>query len=253
MIDTHAHLYDPDLVSELEAVLVRAKSKGITQIWMPNCNSETIEPMLALSKAYPALCKNMLGLHPCYVKEDYEQELDIILSYLKDNPVIAIGEIGMDLYWDKTFVEQQKVAFTTQCHWAIERNIWVDIHCRNAFDETVECIQKINDARLKGIFHCFVGDYSQAQQAIELGFKLGIGGVLTFKNGGLDTFLKNIDIKHLVLETDASYLAPVPYRGKRNEPSYTHIVAEKMAQVYGISIEEVIEKTTENALSLLSN
>ncbi len=263
MIETHAHIYDDAFDEDRTEMLDRAFAAGITQIWMPNCDHTTIDGMMALAEKYPNVCLPMMGLHPTYVKEGFEKELYIVEDWL-NNPYptlsperersiqrfVAIGEIGMDLYWDKTFVEQQKEAFLTQCHLALKHNLWIDIHSRNAFWEVVELIEQIADPRLKGIFHCFTGTLEEAQKAIELGFKLGIGGVATFKNGGLDKVLPYIGLEHIVLETDAPYLAPVPYRGKRNEVAYVPLIAQRVADLMQVSVETIAQQTTENAHQL---
>lgn len=264
MIETHAHIYDEVFNEDRTEMLDRAFAAGITQIWMPNCDHTTIDGMMALAEQYPKVCRPMMGLHPTYVKEDFEKELYIVEDWLNKTaqlqplpPVggrpgwgqfVAIGEIGMDLYWDKTFVEHQKEAFLTQCHLALKHNLWIDIHSRSAFWEVIELIEQVADPRLKGIFHCFTGTLEEAQKAIELGFKLGIGGVVTFKNGGLDKVLPYIDLEHIVLETDCPFLAPVPYRGKRNEVAYIPLIAQKVANLMQISMEEIAEKTNENAI-----
>jgi len=252
IIETHAHIYDEVFAEDREAMLEKAFSEGVAEIWMPNCASETIEGMMALATQYPIQCLPMMGLHPCYVKEDFEKELYIVEEWLNKYKFLAIGEIGMDLYWDKTFQKQQEEAFLIQCQLAKKHNLWIDIHSRNAFWETVALIEKNADPNLKGIFHCFSGDLADAQKAIELGFLLGIGGVVTFKNGGLDKILPHISLENIVLETDAPYLAPVPHRGKRNEPAYLTIIAQKVADMMQVSVEQVIEKTTLNAKSLKS-
>jgi len=251
IIETHAHIYDEGFNEDMEQMLSRAFEAGVEQIWMPNCNHETIDSMMALAMAYPDKCLPMIGLHPCYVKEDFEKEIQIIEDYLAKEKFIAIGEIGLDLYWDKTFFAQQQEAFLQQCALAKKHNLWIDIHSRNAFWETVELIEKNADPNLKGIFHCFTGTLEEAQKAVELGFLLGIGGVATFKNGGLDQVIPHISIDKLVLETDAPYLAPVPYRGKRNEPSYLPLVAQKIADWHQCDVSVVLEKTTQNAKALL--
>lgn len=251
IIETHAHIYDEGFNEDMEQMLSRAFEAGVEQIWMPNCNHETIDSMMALAKEYPDKCLPMIGLHPCYVKEDFEKEIQIIEDYLAKEKFIAIGEIGLDLYWDKTFFAQQQEAFLQQCALAKKHNLWIDIHSRNAFWETVELIEKNADPNLKGIFHCFTGTLEEAQKAVELGFLLGIGGVATFKNGGLDQVIPHISIDKLVLETDAPYLAPVPYRGKRNEPSYLPLVAQKIADWHQCDVSVVLEKTTQNAKALL--
>ena len=250
IIETHAHIYDEAFAEDRDVMLEKAFSAGILEIWMPNCNSETIEGMMALATQYPKQCLPMMGLHPCYVKENFEQELYIVEDWLNKYKFIAIGEIGMDLYWDKTFMKQQEQAFLTQCQLAKKHNLWIDIHSRNAFWETVALIEKNADPNLKGIFHCFTGELADAQKAIELGFLLGIGGVATFKNGGLDKILPYISLENIVLETDTPYLAPVPHRGKRNEPSYLTIIAQKVADLMEFSIEQVIKQTTLNAKKL---
>ena len=251
IIETHAHIYDEGFNEDMEQMLARAFEAGVEQIWIPNCNHETIDSMMVLAKAYPDKCLPMIGLHPCYVKEDFEKEIQIIEDYLAKEKFIAIGEIGLDLYWDKTFFAQQQEAFLQQCALAKKHNLWIDIHSRNAFWETVELIEKNADPNLKGIFHCFTGTLEEAQKAVELGFLLGIGGVATFKNGGLDQVIPHISLDKLVLETDAPYLAPVPYRGKRNEPSYLPLVAQKIADWHQCDVSVVLEKTTQNAKALL--
>ena len=247
IIETHAHIYDDAFADDRNLMLEKAFSEGISEIWMPNCNSKTIEGMMALATQYPNQCLPMMGLHPCYVKEDFEKELYNVEEWLNTQKFIAIGEIGMDLYWDKTFVKQQEAAFLMQCQLAKQHNLWIDVHSRNAFWETVALIEKNADPNLKGIFHCFTGELADAQKAIELGFLLGIGGVATFKNGGLDKILPHISLENIVLETDAPYLAPVPYRGKRNESAYLTIIAQKVADLMEVSAGKVIEQTTLNA------
>jgi TatD DNase family protein len=251
MIETHAHIYSDDYKEDRTQMLERAWQVGIEQIWMPNCDHTTIEGMVALAEEYPGKCLPMIGLHPCYVKEDYEKELSIVEEWLNKFPFIAIGEIGMDLFWDKTFQKQQEEAFLYQCKLARKHDLWIDIHSRNAFWETVALIEKFNDPALKGIFHCFSGTLEEAKKAISLGFKLGIGGVATFKNGGLDQIIPHVNMEDIVLETDCPYLAPTPYRGKRNEVSYIDLIAQRVADLRETTKENVIEATTENALSLL--
>jgi TatD DNase family protein len=252
MIETHAHIYDPQYEEDREAMLNRAWQAGVKQIWMPNCDSGTLPEMLKLSTKYPEKCLPMLGLHPCYVKENFESELRLLESYLDQHRFIAIGEIGMDLYWDQTFKKQQEEAFIIQCQWAVERQLWIDIHSRNAFRETVALIEKIGDNRLTGIFHCFSGTLDEARIAIDLGFKLGIGGVVTFKNGGLDKIIPHIGPEHIVLETDSPYLAPVPFRGKRNEVAYIDLVAQRIADLWQMPKQQAIDLTVQNAMKLLN-
>lgn len=253
MIETHAHIYDPQYNDDLDEMLGRAWNAGIEQIWMPNCDSATIGRMLEIADMEPERCFPMIGLHPCYVNEAFESELLIIEEWLTKRKFIAIGEIGMDLYWDKTFRVQQEEAFLRQCRLAIENGLWIDIHSRNAFDETVALIEKFGDPRLTGIFHCFTGTLDEARQAIELGFKLGIGGVATFKNGGLDKVLPYLSPSDIVLETDSPYLAPVPFRGKRNEVAYVDLVAQKVADLMKMSKAELVGITTKTAWDLISD
>ena len=252
MIETHAHIYDEKYDEDRTEMLQRAWDLGIEQIWMPNCDHTTIPGMMQLAETYPDRCLPMIGLHPTYVKDGFEKELQVIEEWLAKYKFIAIGEIGMDLFWDKTFKAQQEEAFLFQCALARKHNLWIDIHSREAFWETVSLIEKFGDSSLTGIFHCFIGSLEEAQKAIELGFKLGIGGVATFKNGGLDKVLPFIDLENLVLETDSPYLAPTPYRGKRNEVSYIDLVAQRVADLKQITKKEVIETTTKTAKSLLN-
>ncbi|MCF2495060.1 TatD family hydrolase [Dyadobacter chenhuakuii] len=251
MIETHAHIYSDDYAQDRDAMLDRAWNAGIEQIWMPNCDHATIPGMMELAERFPGKCLPMIGLHPTYVKDDFETELTIIEEWLEKASFIAIGEIGMDLFWDKTFREQQEKAFLYQCKLARKHKLWIDIHSRSAFWETVKLIEEFGDPNLKGIFHCFTGTLDEANKAIELGFKLGIGGVATFKNGGLDKVIPFVDIEHLVLETDAPYLAPVPYRGKRNEVAYIDLVAQRVADLKQITKQEAIIATSENARKML--
>jgi TatD DNase family protein len=215
-------------------------------------NSASIKPVFDTVAAYPEHCFPMLGLHPCDVKENYVEELESIRKSLETHKVHAIGEIGLDLYWDKSTLEIQKDAFRTQVQWAKELNLPIDIHCREAFTELFELLEELHDDKLFGVLHCFTGSLEQAHQAIDLGFALGIGGVVTFKKAGLDQVVKEIDLKHIVLETDAPYLAPVPFRGKENESSYLVYVAQKVADLHQISVEKVAEITTENSKRIFS-
>jgi len=252
MIETHAHIYDEKYDEDRPEMLQRAWDSGIEQIWMPNCDHTTISGMMLLAETFPDRCLPMIGLHPTYVKEDFEKELEVVEEWLDKYKFIAVGEIGMDLFWDKTFRAQQEEAFLFQCTLARKHHLWIDIHCREAFWETVALIEKFADSSLTGIFHCFTGTLAEAQKVIDLGFKLGIGGVATFKNGGLDKVLPFIDLENIVLETDSPYLAPMPYRGKRNEVSYIDLVAQRVADLKQITKEEVVAITTKNAKSLLT-
>ncbi len=256
LIDTHAHIYDTQFDDDRDVMLSQAEAQQISQIWMPNCAQETVPGMMALVEQYPNRCLPMMGLHPAYVNETFEAELAAAEDQLNRNAFIAVGEIGLDFYWDMAFVEQQFVAFETQLRWASAQKLPVSMHTRsghdrNAFAEAADLIEKLALPDLTGIFHCFVGTLDEARRAVNLGFKLGIGGVSTFKNGGLDKVLPQVGLEYLVLETDAPYLAPVPYRGKRNEPAYLRIIAQRVADLKQINIDDVARHTTANALSLL--
>ncbi|GAB3751456.1 TatD family hydrolase [Spirosoma pomorum] len=255
-IDTHAHIYDDQFADDRDAMLDRATAQQVGQIWMPNCARETIDSMMSLADQFPERCLPMMGLHPAYVNDTFEDELAIVEEYLNKNSFLAVGEIGLDFYWDMTYVDQQFVAFETQLRWAAEQQLPVSMHTRsgndrNAFAEAADRIEKLALPGLTGIFHCFVGTLDEARRAIDLGFKLGIGGVSTFKNGGLDKVLPHVSLDHLVLETDSPYLAPVPYRGKRNEPAYLRQIAQRIGDLKQISVDDVARHTTANALSLL--
>jgi len=250
LIETHAHIYSSKFDSDRDEVIESIRKAGIERVYMPNVDVETIDAMLDCEQKYPDLCIPMMGLHPCDVKEDFHSQLYMMEEWLNKRPFAAVGEIGLDLYWDKSFFEQQKEALKIQISWAKEKNLPIVLHCRESMDETIEIIKEEQDGNLKGIFHCFTGSLIQAQEVINLGFLLGIGGVATFKNGGLDQVIPNLGLENLVLETDSPYLAPVPYRGKRNSPAYLPIIAEKIGDYLSISKEEVAKKTKENALNL---
>jgi TatD DNase family protein len=253
LIDTHTHLYSEEFNDDRLVSINQAMEKGVSKFYMPNVDSSSIEGMLALEVHFPEHCFPMMGLHPCSVKENYREELDTVKRWLDLRRFSAIGEIGLDLYWDKTFIKEQELAFREQLFWALEYNYTVVIHCRNAFDEIFE-ILKSYDKLPKGIFHCFSGDIIQAQKVLSLGnFKLGIGGVVTFKNSGLDKVVEQLNIHDIVLETDAPYLAPVPHRGKRNESAYLPLVAEKIAQIKNMSMEDVASITSQNAIEIFEN
>lgn len=252
MIETHAHLYDEQFREDLDAIILRAKEKGIQRAYLPNCDSETILPMMEVSKQYPDFCFPMMGLHPCYVKENYEEELSNAKQWFEKADFAAVGEIGLDYHWDLSFVKQQKAAFNTQIDWALDLNLPIVIHSRSSTQDCIEIVKSKQNGKLKGVFHCFGDDLETAKQVIDLGFVMGIGGVITFKNSGLASVVEALDLEHIVLETDAPYLAPVPFRGKRNESSYLHEIAMKIAEVKKVSLNEVIEKTTENALRIFT-
>jgi TatD DNase family protein len=250
LIDTHSHIYLDDFNMDLPDIAERADKVGIIKILLPAIDSATHEKMLEKEGRFSPNFLSMMGLHPCSVKENYIAELDIAEGYLTKRKFVAIGETGLDFYWDLTFKGQQYEAFQRQIEWALQYDIPVVIHSRNSMDESINMIKKNQQGNLKGVFHCFSGSLAQAQQIIELGFYLGIGGVVTFKNAGLDKVMKDIDLKHIVLETDAPYLAPVPFRGKRNEPSYISYVAQKLAEIKATGSEEIASVTTANAQKL---
>lgn len=252
LIDTHVHLYEESFQTDLAAVIKKAQSNGVQKMIMPNVDKESIEPMKQIALDYPGVCLPMIGLHPCYVKEDYKEQLTIIENELSRNKYAAIGEIGLDLYWDKTFFEQQKEAFLLQTNWAISHNLPIAIHSRESTREAIELLKPLASDKLTGVFHCFVGTAEEAKEIIEMGFYLGIGGVCTFKNGGIDKVLPSIPLDKLVLETDGPYLAPVPFRGKRNESSYLTFIATKISEIYGTSAVEIGEITTSNANKLFN-
>lgn len=249
MIETHAHIYYDPFDNDLDETINRAKEVGVKKIFLPNVDSSSIERMLLLEKKYPDYCVAMMGLHPCSVKENVEEELNLITSWLEKRSFAAVGEIGLDLYWDTTFFEQQKHAFQYQIDLAKKYKLPIVIHSRNSNEEAIEILEKNADRDLKGIFHCFSGTVEQAKRVTDLGMYIGVGGVVTFKNGGLAEVIPDIDLRHIVLETDSPYLTPKPFRGKRNEPSYLTYIAEKIAEIKGISIQEVEEITTQNALN----
>jgi TatD DNase family protein len=258
MIDTHAHIYDEQFTEDSEQMIQRAKDAGITEIWMPNCNSETIAGMYQMEQQYPQYCKAMMGLHPSYINTEYTTELQVLSNELEKRTFIMIGEIGLDFYWDLTFVKEQEEAFIVQLELAKRYNLPICIHSRNSKDNTLNAIQRCCDLiedfgwkELRGIFHCFSGNFDDAQRVLSLNFLLGIGGVATFKNGGLDKFLSAVPLSKIVLETDAPYLAPVPHRGKRNEPSYLDLIVNKLSDIYGQNQKYIMDQTTKNALELI--
>ncbi|PQA90501.1 TatD DNase family protein [Chryseobacterium piscicola] len=254
MIDTHTHLYAEEFDDDRKETIQRALDKGITEFYLPAIDSESHKKMLQLESEYPNQIFSMMGLHPCYVKpESWEKELEIIKNYLDQRHFPAIGEIGIDLYWDKSTLDIQVKAFEQQIDWAIEKDLPIVIHTRESFDETFEVLERKKHPKLRGIFHCFSGNLEQAKQALNLNFILGIGGVVTFKNGKIDQFLNEIPLDKIVLETDSPYLAPVPYRGKRNESSYLGLVAGKLVNIYGVDFTEIDRVTSENAKRLFKN
>lgn len=250
LIDSHAHIYLPAFKDDIDDVISRARDAGVEKIYMPNIDHTSIDDMLTLADKYPGYCIPMMGLHPCSVKKDFEKELYEVEEYLNKGGFCAVGEMGTDLYWDKTSFGQQQEAFRIQCDLAIKHKLPIVIHCRESINETIELVKPYARQGLVGVFHCFTGTLDQAKEIVSLGFKLGLGGVATFKNGGLEPVISGIDLNHILLETDSPYLAPVPNRGKRNEPSYVAYVAEKIAEVIRKDIAEIGEITTLNSITL---
>jgi len=250
-IDTHTHLFSDAFDEDRNSVVQRAIDTGVEICLLPNIDIDTIDAMNELAKSFPNNCFPMMGLHPGSVDENWESKLEVIKKHLFSEKYVAVGEIGMDLYWDKTHIEAQRQAFRMQVEWAKELRLPIAIHAREAFQEIYEIIDELNDDRLTGVFHCFTGTEEDANKILSYGgFKLGIGGVLTYKNGRVDEALKNVGLEHLILETDSPYLPPVPHRGKRNESSYLLHIAEKLADVYNVTLKEIEEKTSQNAREL---
>jgi TatD DNase family protein len=252
LIDTHCHIYSAEFNADRKAMLARAENEGITKILMPAIDTSTHDEMFKVENEFPGKCISMMGVHPSSVKENYLEELQVVEQNFLKRPFAAIGETGLDFYWDLSFTKEQYQAFQRQIDWALEYNIPVVIHSRNSMDECIEVINKNQTGNLKGVFHCFSGSIEQAKKIIDLNFYLGIGGVLTFKKSGLDAVVEQIDLRHIVLETDAPYLAPVPFRGKRNECVYIKYTAQKLADIKGLSIDEIAAITTANAEKLFS-
>jgi TatD DNase family protein len=250
LTDTHTHLYYETDQEKLDAQVQRCLQSSISRLFLPNVDSASISLVMNLSRKYPDNCFPMLGLHPCDVKHNYEQELQLIMDAVSEQRIYAIGEIGIDLYWDKTTLSKQQDAFIRQINWAKSLDLPIVIHCREAFDEVYEILVSENDVKLRGIFHCFTGNSEQAAKIIDLGFYLGIGGVVTYKNSGLDKVVSGLSAENIVLETDSPYLSPVPHRGKPNESSYLVFVAQKVADLLQMSIEEIAAITTKNSLDI---
>lgn len=250
LTDTHTHLYSSEFDEDRDEMIQRAFNAGVSRFFIPAIDSTFTQSMYDLEKKYPEAVFLMMGLHPTHVKENYLEELQLIEEELTKRKFYAIGEIGIDLYWDQTTLEIQKIAFKHQIQLAKRYKLPIVIHCRNAFDEIFEVLESEKSEDLFGIFHCFSGTQEQALQAISYNMKLGIGGVVTFKNGLIDQFLDQIDLKHIVLETDSPYLSPVPFRGKRNESSYIVKVVDKLAQIYKLSAEEIAQQTTQNSIAI---
>jgi len=252
IIDTHSHIYLPEFGEDRNSMLSRAENEGIRLILMPAIDNETHLSMLEIEAQYPGKCLSMMGLHPCSVKEGYEQELKIVKEYFEKRRFVAVGETGLDFYWDRTFTKEQYESFQIQIELAKQYDIPVVIHSRNSIDECIKVIKENQQGNLKGVFHCFSGNEKQAKEIIDLGFYLGIGGVVTFKNSGLDKVMADFELKNVLLETDAPYLAPVPFRGKRNECSYLKYVIDKLAEIKDVGKDEIANITTKNAKELFN-
>lgn len=250
LVDTHSHIYSEEFSSDRDEVIARAVKAGVNKIVLPNIDSSTIKPMLDLADSDPNLFIPLIGLHPTSVKEDFQKELQIMEYWLNKRIFRGIGEIGIDLYWDKTFINEQAEAFRIQISWAKKAGIPIVIHVRDSFPEVLEVLEKEKNKSLKGVFHSFTGNVEQAEQVIDLGFKIGMGGIVTFKNSGMDKIVQQIDLQHILLETDSPWLAPVPHRGHRNESAYITAVAAKIASLHGITSEDVARITTQNAQQL---
>lgn len=250
MIDTHAHIYLDNFNEDLDEVMDRAHAAGLSHIFMPNIDPGTTDDMHAVHDKYPETCKPMMGLHPCSVNQHFKTDLEKTYQALKKGNYWAVGEMGTDLYWDKTYWEQQQEAFNIQCEWGLEFDLPIVIHCRDSIEETIELVKPWAQKGLRGVFHCFTGNEAQARAITSMDFFLGIGGVSTFKNGGVKEVLPSLERSKVVLETDSPYLAPTPNRGKRNEPAFVQRVAEQLAQSWGVDIQQVDDITTANAKEL---
>ncbi|MFT3683257.1 MAG: TatD family hydrolase [Ferruginibacter sp.] len=247
LVDTHCHLYSNQFIGDIDAVIQRAAAEGVNKFYLPAIDTGSTNAMLALEERYPGKCIAMMGLHPCSVKEDYKEELAHVEAWLAKRKFVAVGEIGLDFYWDKTFIKEQYEAFRLQIEWSLQYQLPIVIHTRSAMPETIALVKEYVSRGVKGIFHCFGESLEHANQIIDMGFYLGIGGVLTYKKSGLDAVLKDVSLEYLVLETDAPYLTPVPFRGKRNESSYLKYVVERLAEVKNMSVDEVAAITSANA------
>lgn len=249
-VDTHCHLYLSQFDEDREAMLQRAQDASVEAFFLPNVDAQTIEPMLALEKAHPDRCFPMMGLHPCSVDANFEEALALVENWWDKRDFVAVGEIGLDYYWSTDFIEQQKTAFREQCRLAQRKDRPIVIHARDSIDDLIELVAQEQRGNLRGVFHCFTGTEAQAKKIVDLGFYLGLGGVLTFKNSGVDKAVADIPLQQIVLETDAPYLSPTPHRGKRNESAYVPLVAQKLAAIKRCSLEEVANVTTANAQHL---
>ncbi|MFY7965584.1 MAG: TatD family hydrolase [Chitinophagaceae bacterium] len=247
LVDSHTHIYLSEFALDIDTVIDRAKNEGVKKIFLPAIDSSHHQEMFLLEQRFPDNCFCMMGLHPCSVKENYLQELSLVEEQLKRRKFAAVGEIGLDFYWDKTFAKQQHEAFEQQMQWALDYNLTINIHTRNATQETIELVKPFAKKGLRGTFHCFGGSIETAKQIMNMNFFMGIGGVVTYKKSGLEETLKDVPLEYLILETDAPYLTPVPFRGKRNESSYIKLIAQRVAEIKNISIDEVARVTTLNA------
>jgi len=252
LIDTHTHLYLPEFDTDRDEVINRAINNGISKMLLPNIDIQSVDPMLSLVNRYPGICYPMIGLHPTSVREDYVSQLEKLEKIYTANRFVAIGEIGIDLYWDKTFLKEQMITLRRQISFAVQNELPVVIHSRDAFPEVFSVLDEFKDVELKGVFHAFTGNINDAWKAIDSGFKLGIGGIVTFRNSGLDKIVKEIGPEHLILETDSPYLTPAPFRGKRNESSYVSIINKKLAEIFGKSEEETAMVTYSNSVKLFN-
>jgi TatD DNase family protein len=251
-IDSHAHIYSDDFDVDRIDMMHRSEEKEIGKIFMPNIDHTSIDAMMDVESKYPTKCFSMMGLHPCSVKKDFQKELYIIESWLAKRKFAAVGEMGTDMYWDKTLWNEQVEAFTIQVAWAKKYKLPIVVHCRESIDQTIELVEKLQDGNMTGVFHCFTGDAAQAVKLIKLGFYLGIGGVATFKKGGMENVIPSIPLDKIVLETDSPYLTPTPHRGKRNEPSYIPLIGTRVAEIKNITVDELKSATTQNALKLFA-
>lgn len=251
-IDSHAHIYAEEFDTDRSDMLHRAEEKGVGKMFMPNIDHTSVDSMLDLESKYPTKCIPMMGLHPCSVKKDFEKELYVVENWLAKRKFAALGEMGTDLYWDKTFWDQQVEAFKIQVGWAKKYKLPIVVHCRESIDQTIELVEALQDGKLSGIFHCFTGTPEQAEKLVKLGFYFGIGGVATFKKGGMENVIPDIPLNRIVLETDSPYLTPAPHRGKRNEPSYIPLIANRVAEFKNITLDELKTATTQNALNVFA-
>ena len=253
LIDTHAHIFGEQFSEDLDAVIARSKQEGVARVYLPNIDEDSAEHMLEVERKYPGFCVPMIGIHPCHVEERYLEQVAWVEEWLKKRAFAAVGEIGMDLYWDKSTQKIQTEALGLQVKQAKKYGLPVVIHCRDSFEETYRLLKEHKDEKLTGVFHCFTGGVEEAEKAAELDFYLGLGGVSTFKNGGMDKVIPHLPLDRIVLETDSPYLAPVPFRGKRNEPSYLAHIAQRVADLREMSVEKLGELTTENAKRLFKD